>query len=197
MSICTDSTRTLSAATGQKVYPNKHQRKWSFERLFMTKVRIADSGCWLWTASQVSPRVRYGQIIVPVGGGIRKKWLAHRLAYSHLVGPIPDGLQLDHLCGQSLCVNPKHLEPVSAFENTRRALLSKRGISHWVNTETNARSGINMNRLRAEIERLHERVNQVGGRIYRSDIVLLREAYLMLVECESALKSADTTAVQS
>ncbi len=47
---------------------------------------------------------------------------AHRWAYEHWVGPIPDGLQIDHLCRNRCCVNPAHLEPVTAQENTRRAL---------------------------------------------------------------------------
>lgn len=46
---------------------------------------------------------------------------AHRLAYELLVGPIPDGLQIDHLCRVRNCVNPDHLEPVTAWENTMRS----------------------------------------------------------------------------
>jgi hypothetical protein len=46
--------------------------------------------------------------------------LAHRLAYEMLVGPIPDGLQLDHLCCNRGCVNPKHLEATSMLENILR-----------------------------------------------------------------------------
>ncbi|MEU7240240.1 HNH endonuclease signature motif containing protein [Streptomyces sparsogenes] len=46
--------------------------------------------------------------------------MAHRFAYETLVGPIPEHLQLDHLCRVRHCVNPDHLEPVSSRENTRR-----------------------------------------------------------------------------
>jgi hypothetical protein len=46
---------------------------------------------------------------------------AHRFAYELLVGPIPDGLALDHLCLTTGCVNPAHLEPVTVAENSRRA----------------------------------------------------------------------------
>lgn len=49
-----------------------------------------------------------------------EKQLAHRLAYEFIRGPIPDGLQLDHLCRVRRCVNPAHLEPVSQRENLIR-----------------------------------------------------------------------------
>ena len=46
---------------------------------------------------------------------------AHRLAYEQEVGPIPEGMQLDHTCAQPICVWPGHLEPVTPAENNRRA----------------------------------------------------------------------------
>lgn len=46
--------------------------------------------------------------------------MAHRFAYELLVGSIPEGLQIDHLCRNRRCVNPDHLEPVAARENVRR-----------------------------------------------------------------------------
>ena len=42
---------------------------------------------------------------------------SHRLAYEHFVGPIPEGLQLDHHCRNRACCNPAHLEPVTNQEN--------------------------------------------------------------------------------
>jgi HNH endonuclease len=46
---------------------------------------------------------------------------AHRKAWEDANGPIPDGLHIDHLCRNRLCINPEHLEPVTPGENTRRA----------------------------------------------------------------------------
>lgn len=51
----------------------------------------------------------------------RRTGQAHRVAYELVVGPIPDGLQLDHLCRNRRCVLPQHLEPVAQAENIRRA----------------------------------------------------------------------------
>jgi hypothetical protein len=49
----------------------------------------------------------------------------HRFAYELLVGPIPAGLVLDHLCRNRLCVNPNHLEPVTNSENPRRGRVAR------------------------------------------------------------------------
>jgi hypothetical protein len=94
--------------------------------------------CWLW----IGPRHYFGRACVclriadcrcygrqsfpcdPHDDTSRpKNWLAHRLVYELLVGPIPDGLVLDHLksrCTSRRCVRPDHLEPVTITENTRR-----------------------------------------------------------------------------
>lgn len=71
--------------------------------------------CWLWTAS-VRPD-GYGQFR---DAELRTVVLAHRYVYELLVGPIPDGLTLDHLCRVRHCVNPDHLEPVTRRINIQR-----------------------------------------------------------------------------
>lgn len=75
---------------------------------------LAESGCWLWTLSVGGPG--YGN----AWDGERVR-TAHRYAYTWIVGPVPDGLVLDHLCKVRRCVNPAHLEPVTQGENMRRA----------------------------------------------------------------------------
>jgi HNH endonuclease len=88
----------------------------TLEERFAAKVRINEAtGCWLWQASK-DPR-GYGQI--NVDGRPTK---AQRVAWELFVGPIPEGLHIDHLCRVPSCVNPAHLEPVTAAENTRRQL---------------------------------------------------------------------------
>lgn len=80
---------------------------------FWKKVQKTET-CWLWTGAKQSQG--YGNVRVK-----KVYWRAHRLAYEELVGPIPNGKQLDHLCRVKNCVNPAHLEPVTAKENTQRA----------------------------------------------------------------------------
>jgi len=72
--------------------------------------------CWLWTAGKFP--AGYG--CLGVGG---KSVLTHRFSYELLVGPIPEGLEIDHLCRVRACCNPSHLEPVTSAENVQRARL--------------------------------------------------------------------------
>lgn len=76
--------------------------------------------CWLWKWSLTYNG--YGRVSVR-SPGIRRHVRAHRAAYVAWVGPIPAGLDLDHLCRVRTCCNPLHLEPVTRLENVRRGLL--------------------------------------------------------------------------
>ena len=87
------------------------KRSWEESR-FWVKVQRTN-GCWLWIASLDA--YGYGQFRVQ--GRTRK---SHQLAYELLVGPVPRGLELDHLCRNPRCVNPAHLEPVTHRDNILR-----------------------------------------------------------------------------
>jgi HNH endonuclease len=84
------------------------------------KDRIAPepySGCWLWTGALLSS---YGYGQWPTGH------YAHRTVYELIKGPIPQGLELDHLCRIPICVNPDHLEPVTHLVNVQRGKAGQR-----------------------------------------------------------------------
>lgn len=68
--------------------------------------------CWVWTGAH--DRLGYGRDGRQHTGSSR---LAHVIAYESLHGPVPSGLELDHLCRRPACVRPSHLEPVSHREN--------------------------------------------------------------------------------
>lgn len=72
-------------------------------------------GCWTWLSAR--DRHGYGRIGLTNGRAV----LAHRVAYELVIGPIPSGMVLDHLCRNPPCVNPAHLEVVTQAENMRRA----------------------------------------------------------------------------
>lgn len=91
---------------------------------FWVKVDRSD-GCWLWTGAL--DHAGYGR--VGVGKGRTK--LAHRVAYELAVGPIPDETpHLDHLCRNTSCVRPDHLEPVTQEENNRREAAARTHCVH-------------------------------------------------------------------
>lgn len=85
------------------------------EARFWGKVNPAagENDCWEWNGVLL----RNGYAIFQSEG---KRVLAHRYSYELHVGPIPDGLVIDHLCRNRKCVNPEHLEPVTQGENARR-----------------------------------------------------------------------------
>lgn len=74
------------------------------------------SGCWLFTGSLFNG-YGYGY-----DERTKKTRLAHRIVYELLVGPVPGGLQIDHLCRNRACVNPQHMEPVTLGENVLRGI---------------------------------------------------------------------------
>jgi len=86
----------------------------SLEERFFEKVD-ASGPCWEWTGA----RMKNGYGVINLGSG-RGTALAHRVGYELLVGSVPTGAQLDHVCRVRHCVDPDHLEPVVQRENLRR-----------------------------------------------------------------------------
>jgi hypothetical protein len=102
------------------------------EARYFSKVEFVDrwherngvsTRCLEWRGAKINnPHGAYGWFFLRKEAGITKGMLAHRWLYQRWVGSIPDGLHLDHLCRNTLCVNVGHLEPVTSKENTRRGL---------------------------------------------------------------------------
>jgi hypothetical protein len=80
------------------------------------RVVATPNGCWIFTGAL---NAGYGRIHAGHPGSQRLLYV-HRVAYEQLVGPIPEGLDLDHLCRNRACCNPAHLEPVTRRENLLR-----------------------------------------------------------------------------
>jgi HNH endonuclease len=79
------------------------------------------TGCWIWQGGRNTDG-RYGRAVPSLGG---KMTAAHRIYWERENGPIPEGLVIDHLCRNGLCVNPAHLEVVTQAENNRRRTTTK------------------------------------------------------------------------
>lgn len=103
-----DPLYTETGRPGRTGQPREHR--------FWAKVDVGHPlGCWEWRGQKTL--TGYGSFPLERGRGI----MAHRFAYQQLVGEIPEGLELDHLCRNRGCVNPDHLEPVTHLENMRRS----------------------------------------------------------------------------
>jgi hypothetical protein len=84
-----------------------------FTYRLLSRIDITPDGCWQWIG--FIDTAGYARLARP-----GKSNRAARAAWELLVGPIPDGLTIDHLCRNRGCVNPEHLEPVTMGENTYR-----------------------------------------------------------------------------
>ena len=128
---CTRPTRNRASGPCETHYyrqrrygttaPGPRARLPLVERFWKYVDKSDDGGCWSWTGSLDG----HGYGTLGLTGGKRRRG-AHRISYELHVGPIPAGLDLDHLCRNPRCVNPAHLEPVTRGENTRRGIALKR-----------------------------------------------------------------------
>jgi hypothetical protein len=84
---------------------------------------VSPDSCWIWAGTTGDDN--YGRM--SVNG---KSVPAHRVSYELHVGPIPEGLEIDHLCRVRNCVNWRHLEPVTRLENQHRSPLTMKGKTH-------------------------------------------------------------------
>ena len=93
-----------------------------FPPRFASKIRVNNIGCWEWTGAITvnpkAPQFRYGQYVVSTKPLRIVK--AHRFAWEFVNGTYPKGTETDHLCRNTICVNPDHLEAVTHQENCRR-----------------------------------------------------------------------------
>lgn len=103
-----------------------HRRRTPLIDRVASKVALDDAGCLVWLGS--INRYGYGQISVgSKAEGKRTVRQVHRALYEVMRGPVPDGLELDHLCRNRACCHPDHLEPVTRTENIRRGIVARRG----------------------------------------------------------------------
>lgn len=94
--------------------------KLSYEQRLLSRFETDEqTGCWTWTGTRMIT-AGYGQI-----GRNGDNLPAHRAMWEHFKGPIPEGLVIDHLCLNRLCVNPDHLEVVTYSVNNERRFLDR------------------------------------------------------------------------
>lgn len=120
----TIATKTATARGAVKGQPNRYLKGHIHKRSphdYLIEDRGHDTPCWVWAGATTGRNARtvYGQMWHE--GAMRK---SHRVYYERTNGPIPNSLQLDHLCRVTLCVNPDHLEAVTGSENTYRGNLA-------------------------------------------------------------------------
>lgn len=93
---------------------------------FIERVQKTDT-CWIWVGTFTAKG--YGRF----SRSKNNRHKAHRWSYEHFVGPIPEGLTIDHLCKVKACVNPAHLEAVTSKENINRYHKGRTDLYDWDN----------------------------------------------------------------
>jgi len=134
------------------------------ERLALRTAIDQQTGCHVWTGARKS--AGYGQI--QIGG---KSMLAHRVSYAMHHGPIPAGLEIDHLCRNPSCINPDHLEAVTQVENRRRCTNVQRTVCrHGHEMTADNTSFVAGRRLCRECNRIRSRESYHRAKSKASDL---------------------------
>lgn len=94
---------------------NQHTGRTPVIERVLRRCTTDENGCWIFQGYRLKG---YGQVTLSAEEG---RALTHHVTYEHFIGPVPDGLELDHLCRTPACCNPWHLDPVTRAENNRRA----------------------------------------------------------------------------
>lgn len=113
------------AKAPRRTYPPARERFWPKvdKNGPIPETRPNLGRCWVWTGCK-NPDRPYGRF--GVGDGSNRSVLAHRWSYEDEYGPIPEGLDIDHLCRNVSCVRPSHLEAVTHLVNVRRGVSGDR-----------------------------------------------------------------------
>ena len=112
-----DFPRTVTIDAARKTIQN-----------FIAKVSVSPSGCWDWNGARIASGYGKFSIRRRTSTGKRTPSFAHRVSHMIFVGPIPEGLTIDHLCKNKGCVNPAHLEAVTHLVNLTR---SSNRVGQW------------------------------------------------------------------
>lgn len=160
-----------------------------------SRIRVTPSGCWEFTGAR---RDGYGRI--SWSDGTRMVYaMTHRVMWTHEKGPIPEGLDIDHLCRNRCCCNPDHLEPVTRQTNLLRGETipaAKAAQTHCKRghefTDENTYIGTRGTRMCRECGRAHARAHQAKNSEKRA--MQNREWRRRQKELNSGLSGGDISA---
>lgn len=157
------------------------------ERFWSKVTPCPMSGCWLWIgATSVSG---YGNIgMGSKCNGTRRPHQSHRVAYEAMVGPIADGLHIDHLCRQRCCVNPAHLEPVTNAVNVARGEAGARQLAKTHCPHGHAYAGENLVMQRNAVGR--------AARVCRTCKNAINARYRAEVDARGGIERRQSTKVE-
>lgn len=114
------------------------------------RIKPVANGCWLWTGALTDT----GYAVLSRLKKHGKSVLVHRWVYEQLIGAIPDGLQIDHLCRTPPCMNPLHMEPVTMKENILRGTSPAAQRARWTHCIRGHRFTIENTRIDSDGHRL-------------------------------------------